>query len=432
MSRTKFTAAGAGMLAGLLLLAGCGSSSSTSSSPASNVTATATSTTAASNAPASTLSGTPITVGFICSCTGPLAGSIGRSTDVIESWAKWTNAHGGLNGHPVKVITADDGQNPAKALEEVKSLIEQDHVMAIVGQMSLTTAAWATYVTSKGMPVVGGQPVDTPFLTNPDFFVSGTNLLLNLYGLLAIAKEDGKKHLGLFYCAETPVCAQAPVIMAAMAKPLGLAVSTQRVSSTAPSYTAPCLAFKQQGVDAVNVAMSPNLVPRITTACAQQGFTPTNLGSAATIDASWTKVPSMDGSLIAASNAVYTDTSVPGVKSFTDALNDYAPGLTSSANYGWPLIEPWAGGQLFAAAAKAAELTPTSSPADVKKGLYALKNETLQGVAPPLNYVPGKPGFPSCYFEAKLDGGGYKPMGGDKPTCLSAAAIQHLAAAVAH
>src|SRR5262245_492290 len=104
----------------LMLLAGCGS--------------------AETKAPAGAAkqgqgpSETPITVGFICSCTGPLAKSIGRSEEVIQAWAKYTNANGGLNGHPVKVITADDGQNPAQALKAVKKLVEQDKVMAIVGQ----------------------------------------------------------------------------------------------------------------------------------------------------------------------------------------------------------------------------------------------------------------------------------------------------------
>jgi branched-chain amino acid transport system substrate-binding protein len=428
MCRTKLSAAAVALLAALLT-AGCGGTSSTVSTSGDASRAAGTDTSAAS--PASTVSGTPITVGFVCSCTGPLAQSIGRSADVIQAWAKWTNAHGGLNGHPVKVIAADDGQDPAKGLEAVKSLVEQDKVMAIVGNESLTTAAWEKYVAAKGVPVVGGEPVDTPFMTNPDFFISGSNLLMNLFGEVALAKQTGKTHLGLFYCAETPVCAQAPPLVGALAKPMGVTVTSARIASTAPNYIAPCLAFKQDGVDALNVAVNSSDVPRVVDACAQQGFQPVNLASSATTERSWAADSNLSGSLVAAANAVYTDTNVPGIKAFTDALHQYVPGLTSSPQYSWGLIDPWAGGQLFAAAAKAAKLTPSSTPGDVKKGLYALKNETLDGVAPPLNFAPGQPGFPACYFQAKLSGGEFQPLNGDRPSCVPAAVVKQMEAALA-
>jgi branched-chain amino acid transport system substrate-binding protein len=415
-------AAGAVMAA--LVFAGCGSDSSGGTT---SKTAAAAST---PKAPASTVSGRPIVVGSICSCSGLLASSNGRGTDVIQAWAKWTNAHGGLNGHPVKVISADDGQNPAKGLAAAKSLVEQHKVMAIVGQMSLTTEAWQKYVSSKGIPVVGGETVDTAFLTNPDFFISGSNLMMNLYGVVALAKEAGKKHVGVLYCAESPVCAQVPKLVTAFAKPMGLGTSFARVSSSAPNYTAPCLSFKQKGVDAMNVAVNSSDVPRIVGACAQQGFQPVNLASGATTERSWTKDSSLDGSLVAGANAVYTDMSVPGVKAFTDAMNQYVPGLTDSSHYSWTLVSAWAGGQLFSAAAKAAKLTPSSTPASVKKGLYALKDETLDGLAPPLNFVRGKPGFPSCYFQAKIGDGGFQSLNGGKSVCVPAAVTQQLAAAL--
>jgi branched-chain amino acid transport system substrate-binding protein len=423
MRRTTLAAVTAALIA-IPLLAGCGSSSDEGSSQPS---AAATST---PKAPPSTVSGTPITVGFVCSCTGPLAKTIGRSEEVIQSWAKWTNAHGGLNGHPVKVIAADDGQNPAKGLEVVKQLVEQDKVMAIVGQMSFTTPSWAKYATAQGVPVVGGTPLDAAFLSNPDFFLSGSNLLMTFTGMVQLAQQNGKKHIGVYYCAETPVCAQAPKLVTALAKPLGLQVTSTRVSSTAPSYTAPCLSFKQKSVDALIVAANSTAVPRIVGACAQQGFKPLNLAGAGTTERSWLSDPVLTGTLVAASNANYTDTSIPGIKSFTEALNQYAPGLTDSPQFSWPYLSPWAGGQLFAAAAKAGKLTPTSTSADVKKGLYTLKDETLDDIAPPLNFSAGKPGFPGCYFQAKIGDGAISTLNANKPACLPPAALQKLASAL--
>jgi len=405
--------------------AGCGSSDDETSS------STAKSAAPAASAPKSNVSGDPIVVGSICSCTGPLAASIGKSLDVMKAWEQHTNATGGINGHPVKVVSVDDGQNPAKGLAGVKKLIETDKVVAIVGQMSLTSAAWEKYASSKGVPVVGGQPIDTPFMTNPGFFASGSTLPLLLFGELALTKAAGKTNVGLYYCAETPICAQLEPILAGLGKGLGLAVTGAKISSTAPNYTAPCLAFKQKGVDALLVAVNSSVVPRVVDACAQQGFTPLSVASSATTERSWLDNDNLDGSVISATNAVYTDEKVPGVKAFLDAVDTYLPDLRDSPQFSWPLEYPWAGGQLFAAAAEAGKLTPTSTSADLLKGLYSLKDETLDGLAPPLNFVEGKPGFPTCYFSAKLAGGTFQSVGSGEPVCLDAKTAGGIAAALA-
>jgi len=423
MSTRKVAAVLAALIAATA--AGCGDSDDEKSSGG---TATKP---AAAAAPKANVSGDPIVVGSICSCTGPIAASIGKSLDVMKVWEQHTNATGGINGHPVKVVTVDDGQTPAKGLAGVKKLIETDKVVAIVGQMSLTSATWEKYASQKGVPVVGGQPVDTPFMTNPDFFASGTTLPIMLFGQLAMTKEAGKKHIGLFYCAETPICAQIEPILAGLGKQLGLKVTGTKISSTAPNYTAPCLSFKQKGVDALFTAVNSDVVPRVVDACAQQGYRPLTIASTATTQRSWLDNDNLDGSLITGTNAVYTDTTVPGVKTFIEELDQYSPGLTDSPQFSAPLLYPWSGGKLFAAAATKAKLTPTSTSADVKKGLYALKNETLEGISPPLNFVKGKPGFPTCYFAQKLEGGEFKATGDGAPVCLDAKTAGGIAAALA-
>jgi branched-chain amino acid transport system substrate-binding protein len=403
---------------------GCGGSKGEKSS------ATAAAKPAATAAPRANVSGDPIVVGSICSCSGLFAAFLGRTPDVLKAWEQHTNGTGGINGHPVKVITVDDANNPAKGLAGVKKLIETDKVVAIVGQESLTSATWEKYVAAKGVPVLGGQPIDKPFMTNPDFFASGTTLPVTLFGELSMTKAAGKKKLGLFYCAEAPVCALLEPILAGLGKQLGLEVEGAKVSSTAPSYAAPCLAFKQKGVDALFAALNSDLVPRVVDACAQQGYRPLSVASTPTTQRSWLGDDNLDGSLIAGTNALYTDTSVPGVKTFIGALDQYVPGLTKDPQFNAPLLYPWAGGELFAAAAAKAKLTPSSTPADVKRGLYALKDETLDGISPPLNFVKGKPAFPTCYFPQRIEGGQFKASGGGEPVCLDAKTAGAIAAAL--
>lgn len=373
------------------------------------------------------LEGDPIRIGTLCSCTGPLAASLGQSLEVLKAWGSWTNNNGGINGHPVEVVAYDDGQNPSTA--QAKKLVEEDEVMAIVGTMSLVSDSWASYVDGKGIPVVGGQPVDTGFFTDPNLFASGTTLPLLLFGEVAAAAEAGAETIGLFYCSETPVCAQLPAIVEPLAAQAGLKVESAKVSSTAPDYIAPCLAFEEKGVDAVFSAVYSDVVPRIAASCADQGYEPIEIASSATTQKSWTDDPNLDGAIFAGTNAVYTDESVPGVKDFLDALAEYAPKVPESPQFSYPLLYPWAGGELFKAAAEAGEITPTSTGADVVAGLRLLKDETLDGIAPPLNFPEGQPGFPVCYFTGTISDGAFHSDG--EPTCIDQETAQALMAAVA-
>ncbi|MEV5650177.1 ABC transporter substrate-binding protein [Nocardia sp. NPDC052254] len=364
------------------------------------------------------LAGDPIVVGSICSCTGPAAGSVGHASDVMQAWASSVNDHGGINGHPVKVVTYDDQQNPTTALAVAKKLVEQDKVVAIVGQSSLASSSWQSYVDSKGIPVVGGQPVDAPFLTDPNFFASGTTLPVNYLGVVSQAKQAGAKNFGTLYCAEIPACAQLPLMLEPMAKQAGMGFAAEKVSQTAPNFIAPCMALKDKNVDAVTVGGSVEVIPRIAASCAQQGYKPTEFPLGVSLQKSWLSDPNFEGSKFAGANALYTDESIPSVKAFHDALDAYVPGLRDSADFSAPLLWPWAGGQLFLAAAKAGNISPTSTGADIVKGLRTLHEETLDGLAPPLTFPEGKPAFPLCYFTGHTEAGAFHSDNGGKTTCI--------------
>lgn len=403
----------------VLLLGACGSSSPGNSAkglaPASS--------TVAGSSPA----GAAITLGTICSCSGLEAGQLSALGRVAQAWASSVNAGGGINGHPVKLIAMDDGANPATSLQDAKQLVEQDHVMAIVGETSLVDATWASYVAAHGIPVVGGASFETPFLTNPDFFPSGTQLLVNQFGVIQLAKETGATHVGVMYCAESPVCASLVPLASGAAKLYGLQATATKVAATAPSYTATCLAAKSAGVNALYVADNYSVVQRFIDGCAQQGYKQPVVNTAAGFSNTWLADPNLNGTKLSAFDANPLDTSFAPVAHFQDALKRYAPGLISSSQFNPDAILPWAGGELFAAAAAAAHITPTSTGADVKKGLYALKNETLGGLAPPLTFTPGKPAFIACYFAQEIKGGKYTSLNGNLPTCLSAAQAKAIA-----
>jgi branched-chain amino acid transport system substrate-binding protein len=187
-------------------------------------TSSSSSSTSAAGGPASSssagpkLTKSPIRIGT----PGTYSGSSGESTkpaaDALNAWASWTNAQGGINGHPVQVIVKDDGGSASKALANVKSLVEDDHVVAIVSdQESGLDSSWASYIQSKQIPVIGGSATGIPWLTNPYFFPAGANSVSLLTGIAYTTKLAGKSKYGLVYCAEFPACAQAGTLTSSIA-----------------------------------------------------------------------------------------------------------------------------------------------------------------------------------------------------------------------
>jgi branched-chain amino acid transport system substrate-binding protein len=404
--------------------AGCGSSSKSSST--SSASSGGTTTGASAN-----VSGSPIVVGSICSCTGAEAPSIGGVKQTLDAWVSYTNANGGINGHPVKLILLDDGSNATTSAQQAKQLVEQDHVQAIVAEMSLNDGTWASYVQSKGVPVVGAANYNAVFLTNPDFFSTGGQTPALTYGVEAEAKAAGKTKLGVLPCAEAPACTAFAGLFQALAPIVGVQIAyTAKITVTQPTYTATCLAAQGKGVNAMVVLENAATVIRVADQCAQQGYKPTQFNLSGTAGLDWGKDPNLDGATVIESNPVIADASIPATQTRNQALQQYGSGLTTSSDYNELDAQAWAGAEAFKVAAQRAKLTPTTTPADVLNGLYTFKNETVGGLTPPLTYVKGQPSSVPCYFITVVKGGKYTAPQGANPTCIPAADQQKIATAL--
>src|SRR5258708_22074352 len=92
--------------------------------------------------------------------SGPLGDPLFMTA--AKTWVKWTNAHGGINGHPVHLTLLDDAGDATTSLSEVKQLVQQDHVVAIIGSNSPVATSWSTYIKQVKVPVIGGTSAFFP------------------------------------------------------------------------------------------------------------------------------------------------------------------------------------------------------------------------------------------------------------------------------
>jgi ABC-type branched-subunit amino acid transport system substrate-binding protein len=74
-----------------------------------------------------------IVVGGLASITGPLPADFAPAIAGAQAYFDWVNANGGVNGR--KIVLAyklDDGSDPSEDATQARTLVEQDHVFAVV------------------------------------------------------------------------------------------------------------------------------------------------------------------------------------------------------------------------------------------------------------------------------------------------------------
>lgn len=358
-------------------------------------------------------------IGNIGTYSGDNSANFANGNLVMTAWQDYTNAHGGIDGHKVKVISLDDAGVGSTSVNDVKKLVQSDHVLAIVGMSSGDSADWDAYTTAHNVPVVGGSTPVPDFFQRANWFPVGTTANESVPDLLLYAKTTlDETSGGYLYCVEAPVCAQLEPVYAGAYKAIGGKLAyTSSFSSTAPSYTSQCLAAQSAGVQDLEIVGPAPVVPKIAQDCQQQGYNPHILLNDVVL------TPSLAGSLgsaravFGADALPFNETGTAAAKAFHAALKKYEPSVLNSSSFTQIDEVDWASGQLFAAAAEAANLGNKPTSKQLEAGLYKLKSETLGGLTPPLTFKKGKPNSVSCIFIMGISNGAITEPQGVTPFC---------------
>jgi len=152
--------------------------------------------------------------------TGPYSGpasSYGAIGKCIEAYWKSVNAAGGVNGRKVNFITLDDGYNPAKIVELIRQLVEQEKVLCTFNTLgTANNTAIHKYMNQKKVPMLyvatgaskWGNPKEFPWTMGfqPDYHTEGViyakHILANVkdpkIGVLMQNDDYGKDYFGGF------------------------------------------------------------------------------------------------------------------------------------------------------------------------------------------------------------------------------------------
>jgi branched-chain amino acid transport system substrate-binding protein len=197
------------------LLSGCGEEEEATPTPGGTPTAVATGT-PATVAEAPGITDTEIILGADVILAGAMAAVYATIPQTVEAYFNYVNdTQGGVCGRKIVYKLEDNQDDPAKAMEAVRKLVEQDKVFAIVGSLGDTPhpAVWEylnenevpDLLCSAGSHMFGADPEGHPWTVQmiPSYRIEGTffgqyiseNLPGKKVGVLYPNNQQGADHL---------------------------------------------------------------------------------------------------------------------------------------------------------------------------------------------------------------------------------------------
>ncbi|HEY0397425.1 MAG TPA: ABC transporter substrate-binding protein, partial [Acidimicrobiia bacterium] len=362
----------------------------------------------------------PVIIGNIGDYSG-IIGTLMKGGNVMAAVvARYVNEHGGLDGHPMQVVTGDAGGDPARALSLVRDMVENKNVIALMGNLWVFSANGPRqYLEEHKVPVIGGDGTTKVWDDSPMYFSSGSPYPAMALGALKGLADLGHKKQAIIYCVEAEQCGAWRNIAKARAAQMGVEIVYEaQVSLAQPDFTAECIQAQRNGATGIHSAIDGPSIARLARSCAQQGYKPQYMGISLAIIDSISKEPTLEGLMAPQGNFPFTSASTPAEAEYQATRQQYAPSLANSP----AVATVWAAGALLREAVKGAALPAEKVVSrDLLNGLYTIRDNTLAGLSgTPLTFVEGQQPkkLVNCLFYIKLTGAKWTAPFGSKAICL--------------
>lgn len=360
----------------------------------------------------------PVAIGNIGSYSGVVGQLLGPGEKMAQVWGRWINEQGGLDGHPVEMITGDDQGDPAQARALAKQMVEEQGVIAFIGNMTpLTTSDYAQYLGEVGVPAIGGDLTQEAWHDTPILFPQGISLRKLVFGMVNISVRRGHTQIGVIYCAEVQGCRGGNQYFQEGAErhPEAEYVYGGQVSLAQPNFTSECLEAQGNGVEIIGFAVPADLAKRVMRDCAAQGFEPAYISGGIAMNASVVESPHADGFLLNSMVFPWMVTDQGPTAEYGEAIREYQPDLT----LGGASAHVWTSAKLLEAAAEG-NLGAEPTAQDVLDGLYGLPDGfDTNGLGGPMTFRRGEPAqWEDCYFFQTVEGDRWVAPRGLERECL--------------
>ncbi len=342
-------------------------------------------------------------LGMIGTDSGPLGDAFAPFVEGARAWVEDVNGRGGVQGHPVRLIRADDGADPGKALALARRMVDQDRVIGFYGEHGVASFhAVMPFLEERSIPNFGTLGGTSASAKSPMTFdiIPGGHTGIHWAHLGQLLALSDKRKVSILFCRESSNCGFIRDDVRKWEKQVGIEIVHEaQVTISQPDYTGEVLAARGAGADAIILGVDNASATRVMRSAHRQNYYPQMVGNYAAYEQRFLdRAPPEDveGVILAGAAPNYD---APKMVDFRAALSRYVPGAKLS-NIS---LMAYLGGKLFEVASRNLPDRPTS--ADIVNGFYSLKGETLGGLFPPVTFLPGQPqdGVNLCVFPLKVE-----------------------------
>jgi branched-chain amino acid transport system substrate-binding protein len=223
MGRIRYLFTGA-MLALAAIAAGCGQASHSGGASRSN---------AAGPANSASLTGAPINIGYVNDESGPV--SVPFITYGTQAGVNYVNAHGGVNGRPIKLVACAGDSSPEKSIGCANQFV-QAKVPVVLEGVDNGADAMLPILKSSGIPLAGGLAFSGAVSTSPHAYFFDAALPAVSVAPMTFFHDQGVKSI-VYTLPDTPSNRFFDQkLLAPTAKALGITYKTLFYTPTAPQW----------------------------------------------------------------------------------------------------------------------------------------------------------------------------------------------------
>jgi branched-chain amino acid transport system substrate-binding protein len=396
-----------------LTLSACGSSAK-SSSPSGSSGATGASSNGSANK-------SPYLVGLVWPATGAAADTYVGVLSAFQARIDMQNAAGGVNGHLLRVASADDQTSPQGNMTATDDLMAKNPL--VLAQVSPITFVSAKIMHDAGMPVVGPGVDGTEWGQQPYTNMFSTSPIAPTMPTYAVSTQgwNGATSLAVFGYAISPSSTAAAKNFAKAADQAGLTVNYLNTSLPfgTVNVTAIVLAMKAKKINGMYLPLDISTNLALITGARQAGL---NMKAVVSATGYGQTLLDQPDAVQAAQGVIFGTAGVP-VELKTPATLSFQQALATYAHFtgipGYNYYTGWEVADLAVKAIEAGGTNPTHQT--IITNLRKVTNYTAGGLLPtPVNFPDfGQPANPECGYSTILQGKNFVVTNNGKPTCTN-------------
>jgi ABC-type branched-subunit amino acid transport system substrate-binding protein len=335
--------------------------------------------------------------------------SIPETASGAEAAASAINAKGGINGHPVKIITCNDQSNPNQAAQCAQSAVSQ-HVSAVTGFFLFGPQIFDA-TKAANIPVLDSQPVSPQSGTSSNSFPLNAGGIAEWYGLGRQLVKDGYTRVVLMPNNTAAGAYNASFAKQGIEAAHGTVIRSVTATAGSPDYASYVQHALAGGrTQAIVDVGTPEDFPKVVLAAKQAAFK----GAIATVIG---QVPPATAKSLAGSGVNVLVTSnfyvppSPQASAFSADMSKYQPkAIVDVFSEGtWTVVQAIAQALKGKSQVNAAALTAALHSSSSLNAGPMLPTIDMSKKGP----IPGNPRlFNADVIVLKVENGGYTPAGG--------------------